>query len=89
MCLPFFPPWPFSRFVFNTRARACVGNLLDRRYGNSIDRADVVIRINDAPTASGYQMDIGRGYPDRVHGLVRSGWGTGLHNAVTPSCPPR
>lgn len=61
------------------------GNLLDRRYGEAINGADVVIRINDAPTASGYQIDIGRGYPDRTRGLVRSGWGTGLHNAVSPS----
>ena len=80
----------FSTSLENNISIAVVGssgNLLDRRNGEAIDGADVVIRINNAPTTKANALDIGRGYPDRKHGLVRSGWSTGLNNAVSPSSP--
>ena len=69
----------------NTLSIAVVGssgNMLDRGYGPDIDSKDVVFRINDAPTHAEQTPDVGKGYPDRTRGLVRSGWGAGLRHAV-------
>ena len=57
------------------------GNMLGRRYGAEIDSKSIVIRVNNAET-SGFEADVGKGYPERTTGLVRVGWNSGLWNAV-------
>jgi hypothetical protein len=68
-------PWLTERRESSTCAVVgSSGSLIGRSYGREIDRADVVLRVNQAPATRQFQQDVGTRTTVRVWGFIPMPW---------------